>query len=446
MDIVLFAVALLIMLLAGFGAALLLTRGRMMNALEIMSLSVLCGAAIVSLASFWLGFLLSGPSLRWTVSGLAVGLGAVAIVKVRLSKIISRPFDRNWDRLFLGLLLIQFLIVAWVSVRLALGYDGLMIWETKARLIFLNGGVMPIDNYRDASKFFHPHYPLLLPLTEAWFYGWIGHRNQGLIKLVSPLFYLAAMGLLCAGVARLGGRRWSGFLSAALFFFVPGVIIRVSAGEADFPLGVFYLAAVVYLLEYWRTGDIVALRLVGAMAAVLPWVKQDGAILMACVAGLALIEVARRKHWRAIWLLALPAALIWGGWRMFLKLADVSVTQEYLPVTPQTLWSNLDRSPIIAQFVAHEMMNWRAWSLLWVVPVILLLRLKNREWRSAVVVSLIAIYLPVSLYAAIYFFSAWAPFTLHMEASFSRLLLQLSLVSALMIGLMIPQDRLLDRP
>src|SRR5262249_58581556 len=74
----------------------------------------------------------------------------------------------------------------------------------------------------------------------------------------------------------------------------------------------------------------------------------------------------------------------------------------------------------------------------WFVPLIFLLRLKDREWRSLGLVSLIAIYLPVSVYAAIYLFTSWDPFTLHMEASLSRLLLQLSLVAALMIGLAIP--------
>src|SRR5262249_29306668 len=190
--------------------------------------------ATITLVSFGLGFLWSGPRLRWTVTAVAVLLGATAIVGWRRSKIVSWPIDGKMDWLFIGVLLIQFMIIAWVSVRLALGYDGLMIWETKARLIFQNGGVMPIDYYHDSSKFFAPDYPLLLPLTEAWFYGWIGQRNQGLIKLVSPLFYLAALGMLYVGAARLSGRRWRGFLSAALFFFVPGVVIRVSGGEADF--------------------------------------------------------------------------------------------------------------------------------------------------------------------------------------------------------------------
>ncbi|MGH9770074.1 MAG: glycosyltransferase family 39 protein [Blastocatellia bacterium] len=439
MDIVLFTIALLILLLAGCGAALLLTRGRDASALEMMSLSLLCGSATVSLVSFWLGFLFSGSALRWTVTAVALALGAAAMA-TRRSKIVMWPIDRKRDWLFIGLLLIQFLIIAWVSVRLALGYDGLILWETKARLLFLNGGVMPIDYYRDSSKFFAPHYPLLLPLTEAWFYGWMGHRNQGLIKLVSPLFYLAAIGLLYAGAARLSGRSWRGFPPAALFFFVPCVVIRVSAGEADLPLGVFYLAAVVYLLEYWRTGEMGALRLVGAMAAIMPWVKQDGGILLLCVAGLAVIKAVERKQWKAIGYVALPAALIWGGWRALLKIVNVSITPEFLPVTPRTLWSNLDRIPVIAEFVAREMANWRTWGLLWFVPLIFLLRLKDREGRGIVAVSLIAVYLPVSLYAAIYLFSSWTPFTLHMEASFARLLLQLSLVAALMIGLAIPES------
>jgi hypothetical protein len=437
MDFLLFAIALGFLLLAGYGAASLLTRCRQTPGLELLSLSVLCGAAVISLLSFGLGFFVSGRPLRWMVAVVAVVLAVVAIARRERAK-TDRLIDRKWDWLMIGVLLIQCLLIAWVSVRLALGYDGLILWETKARLLFLNGGVMPLDYYRDSTKFFGTNYPLLLPLTEVWFYGWIGRQHQGLIKLVSPLFYLAGVGLLYVHAARLSGRRWCGFLSAALFFFTPCVALRVSAGEADFPLGVFYLAAVVYLLEYWRTNDSVALRLVAALVAVLPWVKQDGSILMLCLIGLAAIKAVTRRDWKAIGIVTAPGVLVWGGWELFLKFVHVSTATVFLPVTPHTLWSNLDRSPVIAQYVMREMTNWQSWSLLWFIPILLLLRLKDKELRSLTAISLITIYLPISLYAGIYIFSAWTPFTLHIEASLSRLMLQLSLAAALMIGLAIP--------
>ncbi len=438
MDFLLFAIALLLLLMAGCGAALLLIRSRRTNVLELLSLSVLCGSAVVSLLSFWMGLLISGPQLRWTVAIAALASGTLSVVAWQRRKVLWWPIDRRIDLLLAGLVLIQILTVTWISLRLPLGYDGLIVWELKARLIFLSGGVMPFSFYGDATKFFHPHYPLLLPLTEAWFYGWLGRREQGLLKLIFPLFYLAAAGMLYVGGARLTGQRWRGFLSAGLLFLIPSVLMRVSSGEADFPLGVFYLAAVVYLLEYWRTGETEVLPLVAGLSAILPWVKLEGTILWLCLVLLAGVKAAKQKDWRAFLLIVLPGAALLGGWYVFLKMVQASATKVYLPVTLGNLWANLGRGPVIAQSVVREMMNWRSWSLLWLAPLLALPLLKDKRCREPISALLGAVILPVVLYSSIYLFTAWNPFTLHIQASLSRLLTQLSPVVLLLLVMSIP--------
>lgn len=441
MDLVLFTIALFILLFSGGGAAIVLLRHRAVSILELAGLSILCGSAIISISSFCLGFFLTGRHLRYVIAAEALALGAVGVALAwRKTKIVCWPLDRPVSLLFAGVLLIQSLIITWVSLRLPLGYDGLIIWELKARLIFNSGGVMPLGFYQDASKFFHPHYPLFLPLTEAWFYGWLGHGHQGLVKLISPLFYLAAVCLLYAGGARLSKRRWRGFLSAGLLFILPSVVSRVSAGEADFPLGVFYLSAVIYLLEYWQTGERASLWLVSLLGSVLPWVKQEGGLLWLCLlipAGLIAVMRGRRYE---LWILALPGVFFLSAWRIFLELVNASATPEYLPVTLGTLWNNLGRGPTIVWAVLIEMMKWRSWSLLWLAPILALPLLSSRRLRAPAAVMLSAVVLPVCLYSAIYIFSAWNPFTLHLDSSLPRLLLQVSLVIVLLIGLTFPGD------
>jgi hypothetical protein len=73
-----------------------------------------------------------------------------------------------------SLTLLMTLTVWRFARRLVLGWDGLHIWEFKARLAFDNGGTVPAAYFRDVSRMWsHVDYPQYLPLTETWVYGWL---------------------------------------------------------------------------------------------------------------------------------------------------------------------------------------------------------------------------------------------------------------------------------
>ena len=245
MDYFLFALALVLLLAAGAGLTSLLAPGREQLGLpETAALSFLLGTAFISVVSFLTGFFVIGFPLRLIVSITAGGLGLLGIVRFRRTRSIRLTLPRGRDWLWIAILVIQSVIVLWVSIRLPLGYDGLFLWEAKARLIFAGGGGVPLDHFRASPlEVPYPNYPLLLPFTESWFYGFLGRPHQGWLKLVVPLFYLSAVCLLARS------RLSKSCLPAVLLFFVPVVLIRATSGEADFPLAVFYLAASLFLLS-----------------------------------------------------------------------------------------------------------------------------------------------------------------------------------------------------
>jgi hypothetical protein len=429
MEVLLFALALALLLSAGGGVTLLLLpRGRRVSALEVASLSILFGAGVISLASFFGGFIVKGWWLRALVTLVAVMLGAAMWRRGRSHIEIVWRLMRGWpDWLAGGLLLLQLIIVIWASARLALGYDGLFIWEFKAQLIHRSGGIMPLEYFRASSwQYSHPNYPLLVPLTDSWFYGWMGEANQGFVKLVSPLFYSAIVGLLVAGGARLSGSRWRGVTAAAMFFFVPWVVLRTVAGEADLPLAAFYLGAVLYLLEYLETEDARLLVLVGVLGALMPWVKRDGVVLWGCLLGVMLIKTMPRRDWRAWVMIALPGVVWLGFWRIFLWGIGATAHPEYLPMTWGTLKGNIGRIPTIARSIWEEVINWRTWSVIWALPAAGLLNLYEPKGRRLIAAWLLLILAPMALYGSIYIFSAWDPFTYHIGASLGRLLLHLT--------------------
>src|SRR5207249_2592857 len=110
--------------------------------------------------------------------------------------------------------------------------------------------------YSDPGRAFsHPEYPLGIPFTELWLYLWMGEPHQFWVKTIFPLFYAAGALLLALFVTRLSTKRWPGLIVATLLAFVPflsaspgGIIV----GYVDFPMSVFYLAALGYLLCWYR--------------------------------------------------------------------------------------------------------------------------------------------------------------------------------------------------
>lgn len=104
------------------------------NRLEDLSLAILFGAALVSLASFMFGFLLSGVALRGVVAGVCLAVGGVGVWRRWRAR---NPFvlasrGRLGTVALLTLLLGQAWLVTNASLRQGLGWDGLFVWNSKA--------------------------------------------------------------------------------------------------------------------------------------------------------------------------------------------------------------------------------------------------------------------------------------------------------------------------
>ena len=444
MDAVLFALSGLSVLLPGWAAVTLLgPRDRPLGRLETASLAFPLGAALVTLALFGLGCLVSGGLLRGLVLALGLLFGAAALARARpWSRWPNTPLGRGAG-LGLAGVAAQAVAVGALAWRGTLEWDGLVVWEMKAYLACLNGGQTPLAYFTDPSRqWSHPRYPLFVPLLETWLYGWLGRCDQRLAGLLFPLFYLAAVGLLFAGGVRLGQRLGPGVAAALLLFCVPQLVVgagSAASGYADFPLAVFYLGAVVYLADYALTGEMGSLRLAVALAACLPWVKQEGLILALCFLVLAVGLLWQRRRARVGLVLApsvLSLALLWTA---FLTLRDVPPDSAFLPFTPATLLVNLDRVGPTLLAVRAEMLTPGGWGVLWPGLLVALLLLALRPGGPPVVLLALSIALPVVGYAAVYLFSAWTPYTLHITSSLPRLLSHVAPLAVLAVGLAMPE-------
>lgn len=428
-------VALLTMLAAGAGVTLLLTTPRQrLDAARLLAWSILLGAGTLSLVHFLAGAALRGWGLR-----LAVTAACLILVTWGARAARHRGVTFTWgaprgplEHLMLAVVAAEVALVWWVSFRTSLSWDGLMIFDTKARLAFENGGAVPLAYFSDRYRAWtHPDYPLFLPMIMAWLYGWLGRVDQEAAKVVPPLFFMAAAGLLYA--ATRSRRRW--LLAPLLPAAVPLVVIgdgSASSGLGDFPLAAAYLACLLCLLDEDRPLA-ERLPLLAGLAALLPWIKQEGALLFCCTLVLASLTT-RERRLRVLGRLAWPGLLVFAVWRVFLAYSQAIVGQAFLPIRPSTLMANLARVLEIVPGVLAEMGKTGFWGWFWPAVLFALPPLLPREWRRAQWLLFAAILMPLSLYSAIYIFSAWNPMMLHLTNSMPRLLVQLSLPAMLALS------------
>jgi hypothetical protein len=329
--------------------------------------------------------------------------------------------------------------VFYLSFVHTLGWDGLLNWEIKARYAFANGGVLPAAYLSDAGRAFsHPEYPLAIPFTELWLYFWLGESNQFFAKPIFPTFYLAGTFLLAAFAARLSKRTWLGLLMAALLFFVPQITVDVgcaSVGYADFPLSVFYLAAVGCLFCASEEGNDVFFRLYAACLALLPWVKRDGLILWIVAAACGVFVILRTRRAPSSFLAFLPGIALVCAWHLYLNATHARQAADFLPFDLETFRTHLDRALPLLSALAAEFYNLPTWSLFWFIVAFAFLCSLPRMRDPGVVALFVALIAPIVLYLSLYLFSSWPNYLDHVGLSISRLLMQVVPIGFLLIVL-----------
>jgi prolyl-tRNA editing enzyme YbaK/EbsC (Cys-tRNA(Pro) deacylase) len=453
MEFLLPIIGISLMLIAGVGpACLVLPRNRPVSLVEFASLTILFGAGLTSLAWFVIGLIVPASALQAGATAIVVGLALVGILSVRRNpiKVAAVPRLTPWAAVALCAVAIELVLVSLLTWHDWLGFDGLLMWETKAHLACTNGGIIPLEYFSDPSRIYsHQDYPLFVPLAENWIYAWSGQCGQDLAKLLFPFFFVASVGLLASSVSRLTGSAVNGLVAAILPLFVPALIYgsgSATSGYADYALATVYLACGCYFLEYNRERNRQVLPVLFVLLSILPWIKQEGAILFVCVGGLLLaLALATRRDRRTV-LVGLVAAVVpLLVWRAFVARAGASSGQDFLPVTLSNFLENYGRTAEAGRWTAGELLNLRTWSFLWpVFALCLLIPRPAYGWRDRLAAGLL-VALPLTLYIHLYVFSNYGGVTLHVASSMPRLLTQLALVAILGIALCAPRIGLIRR-
>jgi len=423
---------------AGYGAMRWLGDGAGISWPERAGLSWLLGTGLVSLALWLLGMVVRGPVLIGTVAASAVAV-LVTSRNARFVPTRREPLSLI-DWVLVGVLLGQVVFLVWWTPHTVLGSDGLLIWETKARIAFQNGGALPIAYFSDASRVWsQPQNPLMLPGVETWLYLCLGHIDEAWVRLIGPLFYLAAMGVLVGAACRLDGSRTAGLALASAMFFVPCLFVGTQgllAGSADFPLGVLWLATVSWIFALPDGPH--AERLIAVLGALLLWMKRDGLFPWLALLLITFVWLWRAKRLRRWTLIAAPGIVLGVGFTIFLAVAKAPGDPNSLAPTPDNLIAQSDRIIPVTAAIADEMGNFGSWSLLWPGTLLALGVIMLRE-RSRGVILATALLIPLAGFALAFVLSQWKDLSGHLDVALPRLLLQLVPTALLIVALAIPR-------
>lgn len=431
-----FAAALFLILAAGCGVVSLLIEQKHLTSGEYFALSWLLGTAFVS-AVLWLGgFVIHGWILQAAVAFACVSLGFIGVKRFTAFKHVSLG---RIEWLLLSILALELVSIFYLSLQRTLGWDGLTVWELKARYAFLNGGSVPSDYFQDAGRWFsHPEYPLLLPLTETWFYNWFGEPNQFWIKLIFPIWYVALIVVMFAAAEQVSGNRIAAWIIAILFPLVPAVHSMpggIAVGYADLPLAAIYTATLMYLLQFARTNCRSCGALSIALGTTLPWLKREGAILWLVITiAMAAILWTRRQKKLSI-LSFVPGICVIAIWQIFLTRVHALAPRDFVAIDFQTPRTNISRAPEIFRELWLNLIDRDYWSIFWLLAATAFVAICIRQRHRTAALLIWSLFAPLTLYCGTYIFSAWPDYIAHIEMSLPRLLLQLIPVAWLLIAL-----------
>ncbi len=178
-------------------------------------------------------------------------------------------------------------------------WDAWLIWNMHARFLF-RGGDHWLDAFSSGLDWSHWDYPLLLPLSIARGWQYMGGESLSVPAVMAFIFTLLTLGLLLSTLFMLRGRN-QGYLAAMILLGTPFFIVLGAAQFADVPLAFFILTTFVLLHLHARSPGHRpgVLILAGLAAGLCAWTKNEGLLFLVIVTGSLFCTTVHAGGWRS---------------------------------------------------------------------------------------------------------------------------------------------------
>jgi hypothetical protein len=406
------------------------------------------GLGVCSIVSF-LGLAFCRFSKPWTLAAdclLLVVLASFAVMRwwnvqndISFSEIISinahTPPTKHISALFLvSLCLSAVIFCGFLLIHPHGAWDACAIWNFRARFLFRNGLDM-VNAFSGLHGWDHSDYPPLVPLAvlRTWLYA--GQETVGGPFIVSGIFTFATVGLLVAALNRCKSGN-QGFLGGIALLGIP-LFVKLGAFQyADVPLSFFFLATVVlgYLYLSCNMEEPAVLLLMGIMASLSAWTKNEGLLFIGVVPVAFLIAGLWRKNFKGIvkglallLVAALPVLLVLIYFKLMIAPGNDLIEGLKISALVDRIW-DLSRYTTVLSFLVSRTWDVEDWNVFpFLLTTYFLMMRPSALARSCVdaLFPALTVLLMAAGYLCVYVIFS-VDLVWHLERSFDRLILQLT--------------------
>jgi hypothetical protein len=417
---------------------------------EKLGLSCLFGFGAVTLQMFMMSLL----GMRLTRSAILLPWVAVAAVNaIRFFrtplKSPLRPPARVGSLALIALIALQTCYNFFRAlIRPIEAYDAVAIYGLKAKMIYLSGGIGS-GFFRSIALNFngaHADYPLLIPLSKAWAYIFMGSFNDILVKAIFPLFFMSFLFIFYAALKRITQKTFP----SVFFTFALASIKQFSdystIALADLSLGVYFAISVFYAYFWFRSRNMPFLTVSLISSVLCLWTKNEGSLLVLLVVFILLsyaVANAKSITKREIVPLSLYVLVIFAGflsWGMFKSgISAVNENFNLSMVNFSNLTANLGKLPAILYEYQKQLFGFKKWNIVWILFIIVLFKEFRRAFSGDTKYVALIPFLFLLGYTFVYIFSA-VEIDFFLRKTFSRFLLHILPITVFLIALLVKHE------
>lgn len=459
-DLILLASCILVTSFIGWNVLYLLSGKKGFECLfmpEKIGLSYLLGFGVITIQMFAMGLL----GMRFTRLGILLPWAFVAVVNLARGMIGVRSVGREPFRFCVTDMALMALIALETCynffralIKPIEAYDSVAIYGLKAKIIYLAGGI-PAGFFNALALNFHgahPDYPLLVPLSEAWVYTFLGNFNDILVKAIFPLFYLSFILVFYAALKRITENP----RLSLLFTFALAVIKQFSdystIGVADLALGIYFGAALFYLYAWMKDNKNTQFLNISFIFSILcAWSKNEGLLLLFILLSLIFLYLIPRigkipnrvkLHLALYALFAAALCVSWIAFKHYYGLLNENFDLTML--SAGRFITGLKKLPVIMYEYQKQFFGFKKWNIIWILSAVVLLKGFRTAFSGNTRIITAAFFLFGLGYTLMYLFSA-VEIAFFVRVTGSRFLLHILPVTVFWMALVIsasPQKEL----
>jgi hypothetical protein len=424
--------------LAGFNIIAVYDRKGDLGGLETAGLSYLLGIGAVTIEMFVFGifgakFTMPDIVLPWVIfSAINIPLFKTRFIRNRPKSMVPRGLSL-FEKIAASLLVFVVCYTFFTALmRPVESYDSVAIWSLKAKVIYL-AQTLPPDFFKMIGEKFHgahPDYPLLLPLSEVWFYTFVNSFNDYLVKVLFPLNFLAFLLVFYSFLKRAVSNRLFALIFTFLLASVRQFTNSATDGYADMQMAIY--CSLTFLSIYLWTRDKKDAYFWTAVfsCAISIWTKNEGAVIFLGFITILLIHIAadrqavrRAASYKMALVPVIVMGILFAAWLLFKNSMnirnDVINMQTFATYNPLSIFKRL--AAIIYEY-QRQAFGVKYWNLSWIAFIILAIlgrkRLFSEEYRYITV----PIFLILASYTVVYFITP-QDIDWHLRTTASRLMM-----------------------